>query len=299
MPAPFLGTALIGNGKMVGAVDSYGDVVDLRQLGPPGRALVQIPSGLQSAGTVPAELRDRRRAPIWAGQGFPSGARRAFIRPTCPGPTCCGRSPGSGAARRRSCAESAGRRRRARTGAGSPRHARSAAARRAGRVGCTGARCSSCALSPIPRTGAAIAGAREGWAYVWPRDAAAVAIALAAAGHRAEARRIVAFLEHLDLGAAARFEVTGAPVEGRGAQGDADGWVAAAARAVGTAAPAPATSWRGIADYQEKGPGDYLGNVLASTPSDAGSTVRAECGHSRWPASDGPGAAAGEPGLWA
>jgi hypothetical protein len=38
------------------------------------------------------------------------------------------------------------------------------------------------------RTGAAIAGAREGWAYVWPRDAAAVAIAFAEAGYRPEAR---------------------------------------------------------------------------------------------------------------
>ena len=32
------------------------------------------------------------------------------------------------------------------------------------------------------RTGAVIAGAREGWEYVWPRDASSVALALASAG---------------------------------------------------------------------------------------------------------------------
>src|SRR4051794_26450381 len=34
------------------------------------------------------------------------------------------------------------------------------------------------------RTGAVEAGAREGWSYVWPRDASTVAVALAAAGYR-------------------------------------------------------------------------------------------------------------------
>ena len=113
-------------------------------------------------------------------------------------------------------------------------------------------------------SGATISGARDGWAYVWPRDAATVAIALAAAGHRAEARRVVGFLEGLDLDAAARFDTTGAPVDGRAAQGDAAGWVAAAAGAVGAAGPPPASSWRGLADYQEKEPGDYLGNAIAA-----------------------------------
>ena len=36
------------------------------------------------------------------------------------------------------------------------------------------------------RNGAVAAGARDGWAYVWPRDASATAIAFAAAGYRAE-----------------------------------------------------------------------------------------------------------------
>ena len=33
-------------------------------------------------------------------------------------------------------------------------------------------------------SGAVAAGARDGWAYVWPRDAGAVAIAFASAGYR-------------------------------------------------------------------------------------------------------------------
>jgi glucoamylase len=115
------------------------------------------------------------------------------------------------------------------------------------------------------RTGAVEAGAREGWSYVWPRDASTVAIALAAAGYRGEARRIVGFLRGLDLDAAARFQSDGTPVEGRAAQGDAAGWIAAAAGAVGL----PSTSlkrqpWRGLDDYQENGGGDFLGNAIAS-----------------------------------
>lgn len=112
--------------------------------------------------------------------------------------------------------------------------------------------------------GAAVAGGRPGWAYVWPRDAAAVAIALSQSGYRREARRIARFLLSLDLDAAARFERTGEPVEGRSAQGDAAGWVAAAAHAAGVKAQVPRSDWRGRADYQEKDGGDYLGNALAS-----------------------------------
>jgi len=143
-----------------------------------------------------------------------------------------------------------------------------------------------------PRSGAVVAGARPGWAYVWPRDGGAVAIAFSSAGYRGEARRIARFLRGLDLGAAARFRGTGSPVPGRGAQGDAAGWVAVAAGAArpaghgrtGDSAPsatgasqsdasayagAPGArvdpeSWRGRADYQEGDGGDNLGNALAS-----------------------------------
>lgn len=129
----------------------------------------------------------------------------------------------------------------------------------------------------VDRRGAAVAGARAGWAYVWPRDAGAVTVALASAGYRAEARRAARFLLGLDLGAAARFDRDGGPVEGRGAQGDAAGWVAAAARAAGIHAPAPGTehaaagmkspAWRDRADYQEGDAGDYVGDAIASGAS--------------------------------
>jgi hypothetical protein len=114
------------------------------------------------------------------------------------------------------------------------------------------------------RTGAVKAGAREGWNYVWPRDASTVAIALAAAGYRGEARRIVSFLKGLDIGAAARFESDGASVAGRAAQGDAAGWIAAAARAVGLPGASAERSWRGLDDYQENGGGNFLANAIAS-----------------------------------
>jgi hypothetical protein len=114
------------------------------------------------------------------------------------------------------------------------------------------------------RTGAVEAGAREGWNYVWPRDASTVAIALAAAGYRDEARRIVGFLEGLDVGATARFYGDGTPVEGRAAQGDATGWIAAAARAAGFPSGSVKRPWQGLDDYQENGGGDFLANAIAS-----------------------------------
>jgi glucoamylase len=115
------------------------------------------------------------------------------------------------------------------------------------------------------RTGAVLAGAREGWAYVWPRDASTVAMALAAAGYRGEARRIVHFLRGLDLGAAARFHGDGAPVDGRAAQGDATGWIAAAARAAELPSAPTEWPWRGLSDYQESDGGDFIANAIASS----------------------------------
>jgi glucoamylase len=119
------------------------------------------------------------------------------------------------------------------------------------------------------RTGAVAAGARDGWAYVWPRDAATAALAYAAAGYRGEGRRVTRFLLDLfpRLDEAARFEDDGAPVPGRGPQGDAPGWIATAERA--TAAPNESSiigtsGWSGLPDYQEGSPGTYLGNAIAS-----------------------------------
>jgi hypothetical protein len=115
------------------------------------------------------------------------------------------------------------------------------------------------------RNGAVIAGARQGWAYVWPRDAGTAAIAFEAAGYRGEARLIARFLLGLDLTAAARFHPDGSPVDGRAAQGDAAGWVAATARAAGLRARPASSGWKDQADYQEGDPGDYIGNAIAST----------------------------------
>jgi hypothetical protein len=117
------------------------------------------------------------------------------------------------------------------------------------------------------RSGAFAAGIRDGWAYVWPRDAAAAAIALAGAGHRPEARRVAGFLASLDLRAAARFHDAGSPVRGRAAQGDAAGWVRAAAIAAGRPAPdAAAPPWSSSGDYGERAgeSGEFLGNAIAA-----------------------------------
>jgi hypothetical protein len=132
------------------------------------------------------------------------------------------------------------------------------------------------------RTGAVAAGARDGWAYVWPRDAGAVALAFAAAGYRPEARRVARFLLGLDLAAAARFHGDGTPVQGRGPQGDAAGWVAVAGAAAWGGTAARAAGWDGIAagagghpppalrfpwrnrpDYQEGDAGAHLANAIA------------------------------------
>lgn len=137
------------------------------------------------------------------------------------------------------------------------------------------------------RTGAVAAGARDGWAYVWPRDAATAALAYAAAGYRWEARSVAGFLRRLGsrVDRAARFSGAGAPVPARGPQGDAYGWIAVAAEAAapagrlgrsGFAAPpthgaldfkapigAPRSNALDLPDYQEGPPGRYLANAIA------------------------------------
>jgi hypothetical protein len=142
------------------------------------------------------------------------------------------------------------------------------------------------------RSGAVAAGARDGWAYVWPRDAGAAAIALAACGYRAEAQRAARFLLSLPLGAAARFDGRGDPVPGRGAQGDAAGWVTAAARAAGLRPPSRALRWRDRPDYQEGPAGEYLANALASSPPASHGAMR-EFVTSRGLVRDGGDAASG------
>jgi hypothetical protein len=126
-----------------------------------------------------------------------------------------------------------------------------------------------------PRSGAMIAGERDGWDYVWPRDAAAGAIALEAAGLRPEARRVVGFLEGIDTGRAARFYPDGSPVPGRAAAGDGEGWIAAAERTVrpggrrATSVQDSPSDWQGRQDYGENVTGDLLGNAIAAgAPAD-------------------------------
>jgi GH15 family glucan-1,4-alpha-glucosidase len=117
-----------------------------------------------------------------------------------------------------------------------------------------------------PDSGAMIAGEREGWDYVWPRDAATGAMALEAAALHHESRRVTGFLDGLDLDAA-RFYPDGDSVPGRPPAGDADGWVEAARRTVSGTAPAAsrqALQWGDRQDYGENATGDLLGNAIAS-----------------------------------
>jgi len=267
LPPPLLGVAVVGSGGRTAAVDAYGNVVDLRGPGPVGGASVAVAAKRQTAGTVaPGEaivvrgrLRDGRSLPLWRADSV----RQRYLPGTNVLRTVAWfgdekvilvrRIGGANAARgdRRWLA-------RARAlGDEAPQWAQAMYRR------------SLLVLRALTDrdTGAVAAGAREGWAYVWPRDAAAVAIAFASAGYVPEAQRIVRFLDDLDLSAAARFYGDGMPVPDREAQGDAAGWVDAAARAAGL--PASDASlrpgWRGLTDYQEGDAGDYLGNVLAST----------------------------------
>ncbi len=276
LPAPFLGTAVVGSSGLVAAIDAYGDVVDLRAPGPAGRALIDNPVERQLAGTVPADTGIVPRArlegrwqPLWradpVGQRYRPGSNvlvtaaelgssrvvvvyaarhgrlACLVRSSGP-PVSMGVAEPAVASRLR-CDDGPARRlvrgaersdrrwlSRARgLGAPAPPWARSMYRR------------SLLTLRALTdrRTGAVAAGARDGWAYVWPRDAGTAALAFAAAGYRDEARRVARFLLGLDLGAAARFHGDGTPVAGREAQGDAGGWVEVAARGGGPPVPKP------------------------------------------------------------
>lgn len=263
LPPPFLPTAVVGDGGRTEAIDAYGDLVGLWEPGPAGESLIFNPADRQAAGSVPADTGfvartrvGRRSIPLWRAdsiaQRYVSGTNVLLTVARYRGRTTVAvRSVGGrGAAR-------ADRRwlTRARPlGNAAPGWARAMYRR------------SLLVLRALTdrHTGAVAAGPRDGWTYVWPRDASAVAMALASAGYRPEARRIVSFLERLDLGAAARFRGTGEPVGGRATEGDAIGWVAAAARSVGLPRAGARAAWRTRADYQEGSPGDYLGNAIAS-----------------------------------
>ncbi len=264
LPAPFLGTAVVGSGGRTAAVDAYGDVVDLRAPGPAGEALVAVPADRQAAGTVPADAAIVSRVPLGDGRSVPPWRADSVRQEYLPGTNVL-----------RTVARAGGRRTVIVRRMGGPGEAETdrrwlAHARPLGSTAPGWARAmyrrSLLVLRALTdrHTGAVAAGVRDGWAYVWPRDAATAAIALASAGYRPQARRVVRFLLGLDLRTAARFYGTGAPVPGRGAQGDATGWVSAAARAVGLRAPRSPIAWRRLADYQEGDSGDYLADAIAS-----------------------------------
>ncbi|MFN8161837.1 MAG: hypothetical protein U0R52_12430 [Solirubrobacterales bacterium] len=361
LPAPFLGTALLGDGGMTVAVDSYGSVVDMRPGGPASAPAIAVSSRRQAAGTVPAgaslsvrvggpgpleplwrasrvrqlrprhgalstaaevgrltvSITDAARGPLFARlirvRGAPGRSVRAAVGPVpedgarCLAGSTGGRDPeqppsvpaGPGPATDarpvppghrhlwRGRGEIAGwlvcgAAPPAPGSGGDPRELVGTAAIAAGRWLGAGRplgpaapgwaratyRRSLLVLRSLTdrRTGAFAAGARDGWAYVWPRDAAAAAIALQRSGHRSLARRIARFLAGLDIDAAARFGGGGAPVGGRSAQGDAAGWIRAALEATRDRAPARRGAWRERADYQERsgGGGALLGNAIAS-----------------------------------
>lgn len=302
-PPPFLGTAVVGDGGLTAALDAYGDVVDLRMPGPAGESLIDLPAARQAAGTVPADtgivpwvsVDGQPPRPLWTAD---SVVQRYWPRTNLLVTTArFGRSQfrivyGASGDRLACLTERRGRMRvELRSGEASGAssfHCSDAGARRTIVASARGDRRWLARAQPLAadaplwatrmywrsllvlraltdrRSGAVAAGARDGWAYVWPRDAAAAALAFAAAGYRTEARRAVHFLLGLDLRSAARFSGNGAPVPGRGSQGDAAGWVAAAARRVGLPPP-PRLPWRNLPDYQEGEPGDYLGNTIAAS----------------------------------
>jgi glucoamylase len=299
-PPPFLTVAALGDGGLTAGIDAYGDVIDLRRR-PGGRALIDNPQERQAAGTVPADTGIVPLAAVAGGPPLPlwraDAVRQSYLAGTdvlrtrasfggvpvaveCAASGselgCVSRGPAAVSfrrnllggealvhlnderARRVVANEIAAARRwlgRARPlGRGAPGWARRMYAR------------SLLAMRSLTdrRSGAVAAGARDGWAYVWPRDAGAVAIAFAGAGYAQKARHAARFLLGLDLGAAARFDGSGEPVDGRPAQGDAAGWVAAAARAAAIPARVAPHDWRDHADYQEKSTGDYLSNAISA-----------------------------------
>ena len=300
-PPPFLTVAALGEGGLTAGIDAYGDVVDLRR-GPAGRALIDNPQERQAAGTVPADTGIVPLAAVAGGPRLPLWRADAVRQRYLPGTDvlrtvasfggvpvaieCAASDSELGCVSRGRATVSF---RRNLLGGGQLVHLDDARARRVverevgaarrwlGRARPLGGDAPAWARRMYARSllamraltdrrsGAVAAGARDGWAYVWPRDAGAVAIAFAGAGYRREARRTARFLLGLDLGAAARFDGTGQPVAGRDAQGDAAGWVAAAARAAGIPARVAPLAWQDRADYQEKSPGEYLSNAISAT----------------------------------
>jgi hypothetical protein len=305
MPAAFLGVAVLGEGELTAAVDAYGNVVDLRPQ-PAGPALIENPADRQAAGTVAADTgiqpwvrigqgpelpmwrADRVRQRYLAGtnvlrtEAWFDGTRVVITQAVHGGELAIVVGGDASAMKLRSSADTNRITKDPRVLA----EAATADRRWLGGRRLLGGAAPSWAHRMYERSllvlraltdrgnGAVAAGARDGWAYVWPRDAGAVAIALAAAGYQTKAELTVRFLLGLDLEGTARFYGDGSPVPGRDAQGDAIGWVAAAAKAAGIIGDARhavkifsetyPVPWQARADYWEGEPGDYLANTIAS-----------------------------------
>jgi glucoamylase len=304
LPPPFLGVAVLGDGGLAAAVDAYGNVVDLRAPGPAGRALIENPAERQASGTVAEDTGIQ----VWVRAGGsmrPMWDADSIRQRYLPGTNVLRTTARFGrerveitqaAHRDKLAIVTAGdspARLRVSAGAGTitrdPAVLAEAAAsdrRWLDRSRPLGAAAPVWAERMYERSllvlhaltardnGAVAAGARDGWAYVWPRDAGAVAIALAASGHRPEAELITQFMLGLDLEGTARFNGDGSPVPDRDGQGDEIGWVAAAAQAAGIIGSARHAAkilsetypvpWRERDDYWESGAGDFLANAIAS-----------------------------------
>jgi glucoamylase len=87
-----------------------------------------------------------------------------------------------------------------------------------------------------------VAGWAPAWRYVWPRDSALVASALARTGHLADAERVIAFLAAAQPESGvfeARYRPDGSGVpDGRGSQADSVGWAVWAMAEVARELPA-------------------------------------------------------------
>lgn len=97
-------------------------------------------------------------------------------------------------------------------------------------------------LKVLTGDGAPLAAMNVNWRYVWPRDAAFVAVAFAAAGHLDDAVGVLEYLQRVQ-GTDGRFEARyvpdgSGPPDGRLPQTDGTGWAMWATAAVLDAAPA-------------------------------------------------------------
>ncbi|MGH2981502.1 MAG: hypothetical protein ACRDKV_05630, partial [Solirubrobacterales bacterium] len=84
-PAPFLGTAVVGNGGLLAAVDAYGNLVDLRYPGPAGEAQIDNPFARQAARTVAADTGLVAAVVAGSGEALPLWRARRLSQHYLPG----------------------------------------------------------------------------------------------------------------------------------------------------------------------------------------------------------------------